>query len=100
MDKDGHITYSKTVSLVFNDTGKLLTIYPNPVRDQLTIDLAQPSENVILNILSLDGKIIRNESLGSVQRSQTINVQGFPAGVYVLKITAGNNTYHLKFIKQ
>jgi Secretion system C-terminal sorting domain len=100
VDKDGRQTYSKTVSLDFEDVNRSLTAYPNPARDKLTIDLARPSENVILNILSLDGKVVKNESWGSVQRSRTINVSELGAGTYVLKITAGNDTYFIKFIKE
>jgi hypothetical protein len=100
VDKDGHSTYSKTVFVSFEETTGPIAIRPNPVNDKLILDIAQPSENVMINIFSTDGRLVKKESLGSVQRSSTINVAQLNAGVYILRITMSTEVSQIKFIKQ
>ncbi|MFI5128346.1 MAG: T9SS type A sorting domain-containing protein [Chitinophagales bacterium] len=100
IDEDGKHTYSKTVSVIFEETGSPVVISPNPVRDRLTIDILKPSENVIINVFSSDGKMVKKQSLGTVQRNSTINVSDLSVGTYLLRITTSSEVYQVKFIKQ
>ena len=87
-------------STVTKDTGILavndlsnneLRIYPNPVKDQLSLDGISKDEKY--EIYSLDGKKVKS---GTVATKKTINVNALPKGVYLLKIAEKN----LKFIKE
>ena len=68
-----------------------MRIYPNPVKDQLSVDGMAKEETY--EIFSLDGKLIKS---GTLLRTGSIGVNAFPKGVYVLKIADKN----LKFIKE
>ena len=87
-------------STVTKDTGILavsdasnndLRIYPNPVKDQLSLDGISNNENY--EIFSLDGKRVKS---GTLSTKKAINVNALTKGVYILKIADKN----LKFIKE
>jgi len=75
-------------------------IYPNPVDDELFIELNGWS-NVQLEINDLSGKVMIRQVLSGHSRN-TINVQGLPSGIYLLSLsnTTGNNTYVTKVVLQ
>lgn len=74
------------------DKSKVL-IYPNPAKDYLNIQ----SENEIteMTIIDVTGKIVHS------QQSVTgkINIEKLKKGIYILKITASNQTNSYKLIK-
>ena len=90
------ITKGSTVTkdtgiLAVNDTAKnVMRIYPNPVKDQLSIEGISKDEKY--EIYSVDGKKVNN---GTLSNGKSINVNALPKGVYLLKIADKN----LKFIK-
>ena len=90
------ITKGSTVTkdtgiLAVNDTAKnVMRIYPNPVKDQLSIEGISKDEKY--EIYSVDGKRVNN---GTLSNGKSINVNALPKGVYLLKIADKN----LKFIK-
>ena len=91
------ITKGSTVTkdtgiLAVNDTAKNeMRIYPNPVKDQLSIEGISKDEKY--EIYSVDGKRVNK---GTISNGNTINVNALPKGVYLLKIEDKN----LKFIKE
>ncbi len=86
-------TVIKDTSLlgVKNSEKNGIKIFPNPVKDLLTIEGLKNGETFY--IFSADGKLIRKETY---QLDAKVDVSQFIKGVYLIK-TAGQN---LKFIKQ
>lgn len=81
-----------TSILAVNDAMKTeIRIYPNPVKDQLSITGIIKDESY--EIFSIDGQLVKSGTLSS---KSSIAVNGLSKGVYLLKI-AGKN---LKFIKE
>lgn len=83
----------------FNTTGiedlegknSAISIYPNPVSEELTIE----TQAVILhnNILNLDGRVL------STTTERNISVSELPAGIYILQIQTDKKLIHKEFIK-
>ncbi len=73
-----------------------IKLHPNPVKNNLTIDL---KSNIKTNIEIYDilGKRVLKTTLN---RTSTINLQALKAGVYIVKITQKNATISNKLIKQ
>ena len=65
-------------------------IYPNPATDEIRINT---SEEVTINILSLDGKILKSEKALSA-----INVSDLHTGRYVLQVIQPNGDVHTEVI--
>lgn len=101
VDIDGHSTVSSIVLLNFSDKGRPMVIYPNPATDQLTFDIVKPSANVHARILSTDGKVVRSEKIGAVQRSYNLDISAISSGAYILEITTDDGAQQFaRFVKQ
>jgi hypothetical protein len=76
-----------------------LSIFPNPVHDDLHINLKSKSEDIFYSIYDVTGKIINEHRLISSD-GKKINVSFLSPGFYLLRITDEKNIFHAKFIKE
>lgn len=100
VDTDNRPAYSKIVTVSFDEKISPVLVYPNPVKEKLIIDLAQPATNVTLQIFTLEGKLIRKESIEYIRRTASMNIDDISGGTYILQISKGTDVYNLKFVKQ
>ena len=103
IDKDGLIRYSE-VKLVLFATKEQWAAYPNPVTNVLNIvTQAEAGTKIEMQMMNVTGQIVWQRSStasGLLEKNQVdLNQYKIPAGVYVLKLTAGEVKY-LKVIKQ
>jgi hypothetical protein len=77
-------------------TNKELTIYPNPVSDEIHIQNADL--NSTIEVYNLSGKMVLVKKLGT--ENSTLNVGSLKAGMYILKASENNKTSLIKFIKK
>ena len=93
MDIDGQYKYSNTVAVFQKDKNIKLTVYPNPVKDIMTIDGFEDVKTV--NIYNLQG-ILMQES-----KQKTFSLSDFSSGIYILevKFTEGGVS-RIKFVKE
>ena len=77
---------------------QLISIYPNPATDQLTVISKQLSMNEV-QITDIQGRIVYqyNESFTG---TKTIDISGLQSGVYFVKFVNGNNCVTKKFVKK
>jgi len=68
-----------------------IRVYPNPVVDCLNIDAHEPLQGVIY---SLRGEIVQG-----FQNQNKVSTENLNAGIYVLQITTGKETFNTKLIK-
>jgi hypothetical protein len=73
-------------------TENFWTIYPNPVKDQLNISIADSVNNTNTEIYDLTGRKMLSEKLSN----NSVNVSALPTGIYILKM--GNRSR--KFVKE
>ena len=94
MDNNGYYTYSPVIKLQpYNN--KQVYIYPNPIKDVVTISVGSSVVNKKIHITDLNGKILK--SIKVVSASFTIDLSEYPSGVYFLKLEDGKTE---KIIKQ
>jgi hypothetical protein len=74
-------------------------VYPNPIANELTIQLPFNAENINVSIVDILGRevVIANPTSGSQVSLQNINL---PTGVYMVKIVADNKQQLIKITKQ
>ncbi|GAB2816791.1 discoidin domain-containing protein [Ferruginibacter profundus] len=102
IDLDGRYIYSNTNLIKINRAGEVaITVYPNPVHNELTIVLPKPGTvNTMLHIYSSDGKLVYNRATGNAQ-TIPVQVSTFTSGVYYIRISeSGKALYDTRFIKQ
>lgn len=72
-----------------------VVVYPNPANTQIQI-AGLNSSNVQVVITDIGGKILTMQNIGS---TQTIDVSGFPQGIYFVNLKSGQSTKTIKFVK-
>ncbi|HET6225234.1 MAG TPA: T9SS type A sorting domain-containing protein [Bacteroidia bacterium] len=85
-----------------NEVVSSSVIYPNPAKDQFNLSLTMTqSAKVTATLYDIAGKAVlslMDQTLASGSHTQQLGVTGLAPGYYLLKITAGNNTYNHKLI--
>jgi trimeric autotransporter adhesin len=73
-----------------------LSVYPNPVKDLLTLSYAQNISDVV--VYNLLGQQVKAKSVNA--NEVKIDMSGLSAGSYLVKVTSENQTKTLKILKQ
>jgi hypothetical protein len=69
-----------------------LKIYPNPVKDFLSIESKEIIEEVL--IYDIKGNLLRNES------SKYFSVSNFKSGIYFIRISSNSQVIYRRFVKE
>lgn len=99
---------STSFLLKFNQTGPLgipqndlskISLYPNPVLNNLTLSFSTLIENGTLRIISLTSQtVFEKQNISGTDFDY--DVSNLKSGLYVIQITDYNSTFNSKFIKQ
>jgi hypothetical protein len=80
-----------------------LAIYPNPLRDELTVDLfSAESQNVQVKLFNQQGdlvKVLMDQTIPSGLTRLSSHLTAEAAGIYTLRITYRNRVIHRQIIK-
>ena len=80
-------TFNKTndIDAVFNIDNNMFNIYPNPVSDQLNIELAET--NGLVKVLDQNGKTVLEKNITT--QSGALNISGLKSGLYIIQAFSG-----------
>ena len=92
VDYDNKSEYSNVISIEMNPNTTSIKIYPNPVKEELTIDLGNDETPQSIEIWDTQGQLIRT----IIDFKNTIPVSDLTAGMYFLVI---DNQAFIKWIK-
>lgn len=93
---DNFIYSSEALGLTNPETSELALVYPNPVPDQLTVQLSEQSTVANLKVYSLLGQLV-----SEVENSNLLDTSNLTAGHYILKIrTEDGRTLHKQIVKE
>lgn len=107
-DDDGAVTSSDTVNVTIEATTATnpmnefdaITVFPNPVNDQLSIDWHDLNpDNYTVSIFNVVGQY-QHLSQGPVGKKSSFDFSSLPSGMYYLKISTGKSVYGYKVVKQ
>jgi len=73
-------------------------IYPNPVRDLLTIDMTGLEKPSLIKVIRADGVLIKTIVPDDKQLLQ-VNTAGLTSGIYMVNITTSKETRSFSFVK-
>jgi aminopeptidase N len=89
---------SITVVVEEKESPVYFSIGPNPADGYLNIFMLNPSsQNKQIDILDISGKLIYQTS--TIESKKTVNTSLLPAGVYLVRVSDGQNTLVKRFIK-
>jgi len=92
-------TFTNTV--LNNDTftnNKNVSIYPNPVKDNLNINIKDFSGEISVKIIDINGREVLNQTISNFNGSNAIELSRFTSGIYILKLTGEDLNYSEKII--
>jgi len=95
VDTDGQFTYTNIIKLSQQLSGSL-TIYPNPVKDVLSISGLKQNGSILL--YGMDGKLLKQLNVSA--QVMTIDMRVYAKGIYLLHYTAEGETRTQQIIKQ
>ncbi len=95
VDKDGKFSYSRVITINYNNGKTATIIYPNPVKDVLSVRVVNSlrKDEVTLRLTNASGQVVKQQQ-ASIKAGETeikMNVSALPAQVYFLKIFNSNN---------
>lgn len=79
-----------------NKQSQELSVYPNPAREVLMLQIPQGWSNTQLEIISANGSIIRSEVL----TSNALPLQGIPGGLYLVRMNHKGESRSAKVLIQ
>ena len=90
-----HDDYDSTPEMTYIE--RPFTLYPNPVKDQLTLRFDDGAEPESVELYDLAGRLVGTKPNGL----ESIDMSTMSSGVYLLRITTKDGTrYHEKIVKE
>lgn len=88
-----------TVSLMENELNSVISVYPNPIQEELTISMGKTIDNGSVNILNEAGKLVSQYKLLGTDKL-TIQMTDFTPGVYFVETIEGDKKSTIKILKK
>jgi hypothetical protein len=77
--------------------GNAFAIYPNPANQFITVELTENLRDAQISIADLTGRTVVEQAVTNATRV-TLNVRDFNSGLYILRITSGDNSWSRKIL--
>lgn len=98
VDKDGHFTYSKIMSVYISSVLLSIKISPNPAKNILQITGLNPFAAATISIINFSGNVIKKTI--AKDNNYFIDVSNLPAGMYYIRVEENKKITNLKFVKE
>ncbi len=90
------ITKSVSVNTISNAS---FSVYPNPANDVLNIEFSTSVTNATIKVVNMIGQTILNRNITGQNKTESLNIENLPAGIYSLIIQDKAGISTQKFIK-
>lgn len=94
VDRDGSFKYSKVINVYYEPSGYIVSLYPNPVGDVISIKMMSPkADHLRFEITDMQGRTIyrENKFAGEGSMEMQINARTLAPQMYFVKITGSDN---------
>ncbi|HMZ45521.1 MAG TPA: endonuclease [Chitinophagaceae bacterium] len=101
IDNDGSFQFSEVFSIHIPLNSKY-TIYPNPAMNFIIIEKTGINNNLShqIQLTDLAGKILISKYYANANSQIILPIQHLPNGTYILRFTAGNESFIQKIVKR
>lgn len=86
--------YGQTPTYLSTKLSNEIVYYPNPTNENVTISINNFSGSFLTDVYDLIGNKLQTTN------ETTINIRGYPKGIYILKVTYGDRVQDVKVIKE
>lgn len=103
VDMDGKYEHSavRIIRIDEGDAAKSITVYPNPVANEIRVTMANSWQDRTVNIqiINASGQNIKRISNTMPGQTATVNVSALPPGLYLVQVSDGTETAIRRFVK-
>ena len=99
-DLDGRFSFSKIRQVNFDGKYDAVSVYPNPAKGTVNVVVDPNAKKVNYSIVNAMGKSLKSGVLLSEGNINKINLQGLPAGVYMLQVSDEKGTKTTRVVVQ
>ena len=96
-----NLSFIKQIALNANIVmgGDKIRLYPNPVKDELELNIQIPTHDLTYRIYDMSGSLLKTEKIRSA--TTKINVENYEAGTYIFRLDQkGKELQSFKIVKQ
>ena len=97
VDIDGKATLSGIVKIITDKQGGFIA-GPNPAHSTVTVYRQNNTEPVRIELMDVNGRLIKLVSMGAATASTPIDVRGLGKGIYLLQLTTSKGKYTEKIM--
>jgi hypothetical protein len=99
VDLDDKFDYSKIISVNMSAISSV-SIYPNPVVNNLMIEYPKAGKDATYKIIGMDGRALQSGILQENSTQQNISLGNLPRGQYILTVNNNGKQINQKLLKQ
>ncbi len=79
-----------------------IALYPNPAKDQITLDLTKlsSSEELQVQFIAVDGRVVAESNYIDFASKETIDVSSLSMGIYIVEMRTAEAKWLTKFVKE
>ena len=93
MEPEDVFSYSSTEEILLMETASRTMIYPNPVKDQLFLEIFDSyNEAVTIEIIDINGRPKQTLEVENGKTVEKLHFDTYPPGIYFMKISFGDRT--------
>ena len=92
--------YSASDPTLIENISLQASIFPNPTQDNITIKLGQTGQNVNVDIIDLQGRIIQQGVINKSQDQIQLSLATLQSGVYFVRLNSQNGNAVKRIIVQ
>jgi hypothetical protein len=97
VDLDGKATLSGIVKIITDKAGGFIA-GPNPAHSTVTVYRQNNTEPVRIELMNVNGRLIKQVSMAATTASTPINVNGLSKGIYLLQLTTSKGKFTEKIM--
>lgn len=94
---------TKTINVEVLDTklfkGVNLSVYPNPVKNELTLDFGKSFQSIRCTLIDVTGRTLLQKKYTN-ETMATLDFSGFPQGIYFVKLATEGQVFTQKIVKE
>lgn len=104
VDVDGKFQYSEVRLVRIGDKQEevKVSVYPNPVVNEVrvTVPATWQNQNVSIDLFNINGQLVKHAAVSRSGQTETLNVNGLVAGMYVVKVSNGTESAIQRIVKK
>ncbi len=77
-----------------------LKVYPNPVKDKVNIEFSNPYNNIIAEVINLQGSTVLRQLFSNEHKQVELDLTGLEPDVYIIRLISENNILLIRVVKE